>query len=498
MTDQERPQSRRQWLFHFLVYGLAVVGLNALSFIVIPIYTRRISLAEYGILELLNRGQDVLAITVMSGMSLAALAFYQFEASNPERQRRVFSTALLGILANGGLLLLVALPFARQISTALFRTDQYAWAVYMILPLIPLEMVFSLGLVSLQSRYKSVSYITLSIGRFAIGLSLNLIMVLWLRWGLKGILIATVLHTTIPAFATFFLIMRRADWQWEWNLWKELIRYGIPFVPGGLFLFILNSGDRYLLNLFYGKDAVGLYALSYKLGSITTFLLMSPFLKVWGPVMIQVANGPEGPRKIARLMTHVTTAYIYVGLMLSLLTPAVLRKLVSSAYQGAGVAVPIITLAYLFWAMSIIADTVFYATKKTDVKPLILGLSALLCVSCYLILIPPFGMMGAAWATVIGFAFFALFSMRFGQRYMHIPYQYGRLTLILLLASGIFLSGKWLVAKGLNDILVAVAAAGVFPAVLWLSPLWARSEKQALLWPLLKARSWMLPGKTGR
>jgi O-antigen/teichoic acid export membrane protein len=484
MAERERPTSLRQWVFHFLVYGLAVVGLNALSFIVIPIYTRRISPAEYGILELLNRGQDVLAITVMSGMSLAALAFYQFEAANPGRQRRVFSTALLGILGNGLVLLLLLLPFAKEISGALFRTEQYAWAIYFVLPLIPLEMVFSLGLVSLQSRYKSVAYITLSIGRFVIGLSLNLIMVLWLEWGLKGILIATAIHTSVPAIATFLLIMRRSDWQVEWKLWKELLRYGLPFVPGGLFLFVLNSGDRYLLNLFHGQGTVGLYAISYKLGSIATFLLMSPFLKVWGPVMINVANGENGPAKIARLMTHVVTAYVYVGMLLSLLAPAILRTLVSSQYQGAAIAVPIVTLAYLFWDMSIIADTVFYATKKTNVKPFILGLSALLCLSFYLILIPPYGILGAAWATVIAFAFFALFSMRVGRRYMQIPYELGKMTAIILFGVVMFIAGKLLAGQSMNDVLFGLAAGIFFPTVLWLSPLWNGAEKATLLAPL--------------
>jgi O-antigen/teichoic acid export membrane protein len=484
MADQDRPTSIRQWFFHFAIYGLAVVGLNALSFIVIPIYTRAIPLAEYGILELLNRGQDVLAITVMSGMGLAALAFYQFETARPERQRKVFSTALLAVLANGALLLAFTLPFAGHISMALFSTERYAWAIYVILPLIPLEMVFSMGLVSLQSRYKSVSYITLSVGRFAIGLGLNLLLVWWLKWGLKGIIIATAIHTTLPAMAAFVMIMRRADWEWEWALWKELLRYGAPFIPGGLFLFVLNSGDRYLLNLFHGERAVGLYALSYKLGSITTFILMSPFLKVWGPVMIQVATGADGPSKVARLMTHVVTAYIYVGLLLSLFAPAVLRLLVTEEYQGAGTAVPIITLAYLFWAMSIIADTVFYATKKTDVKPLILGLSALLCISSYLLLIPRFSTLGAAWATVVGFAFFALFSIRVSQRYMLIPYQYGQMIALLLLAACIFAAGRILVQPGLYDVLYGLAAAIVFPAMLWLSPMWSAEEKQALFSPV--------------
>ena len=382
---------------------------------------------------------------------------------NPERQRKVFSTAVIGIVLNGLLLTLIVLPFATQISEVLFRTDQYAWTLWFIVPLVPMEVLFQIGLINLQARFKSTSYVALAIGRFSIGLVLNLILVYWLRMGLKGILITTVIHTAVPALVIGASILIQSGWRLEWKLWKDMARYGLPFIPGGLFLFVLNSGDRYILNLFHDPGTVGIYAISYKIGSIVNFALLAAFLKVWGPVMIEIAQQSDGPAKIARVTTHLCASYLYCGLILALLTPALLHSgLVSPTYFGAADAVPVIILAYLFWAISIVGDTVFYATKKTDVKPVILAASCVFCMSWYLILIPKFAAMGAAWATVLAFLFFCALTLRVGRRYLSVPYEYGTMAALITFAAGLYWAGhetlrRGLVHEGIVVPLVAIA-----------------------------------------
>jgi O-antigen/teichoic acid export membrane protein len=476
-----KPQGAKQWARHFLVYGLGVVCLNALSFVVLPIYTRRVPTVEYGILELLNRALDFLGLAVAAGFGIAALSFYQFEAKDPDRQRKVFSTAVLGILLNGALFTLLLLPFSRQISEALFQTDQYAWTLWFVVPLVPLEMVFQLGLISLQARFKSVTYVSLAVGRFAVGLILNLILVYWLRMGLKGILIATAIHTALPSTAIALYILVQSKWGAEWKLWKEMARYGLPFIPGGIFLFILNNGDRYILNMFHSREVVGLYAVSYKIGSIVNLALLAAFLKLWGPVMIEIANRKDGPSRLARVTTHLCATYLYCGLILALVTPLLLRGLVAPEYFGSADAVPLIVLAYLFWAISIVGDTVFYATKKTDVKPLILAAAAAVCLSAYFILIPPFGANGAAWATVLAFLFFSGLTLRVGRRYMLVPYQYGTMALLILFAASLYLSGHFILARHLSNEWVVIPAALIaFPAGLWLLGFFSADEKHYL------------------
>lgn len=478
MSANQKPQTPLQWVRHFLVYGFGVVSLAALSFVLVPVYTHRIPPGEYGVLELLNRTQDILGLAVMSGLSAAALAFFQFESAHPERKKKVFSTAFLGILANGALVCLLLFPFAGSVSQHLFGNDAWTWAVRIFLILIPFEVLFQIGLVSLQAEFRSLHYVTLSLARFGLGLTLNLILVLWLRWGIQGILIATLVHTCLPALFITLYTFARSGWAFEWELWKEMMRYGLPFIPGGIFLFILNSGDRYFLNLFHGAQAVGLYAVSYKLGYALTFAILAPFMKVWGPVMIEVALRPEGGRHIAQVCTHLATAYLYAGTVYALLAPWIVSVLTGKDYATAYAAIPVITLAYFFWIMSVIGDTAFYATKKTDVKPLILAAACVLCLSLDLILIPRYGAMGAASAALAGFACFAVLTFRVANRYLPIPLEHGRLATVLLAGIGLYLAGQASIARGVPVVATGVAAAVIFPAGLWMLGYWSQDERQ--------------------
>ncbi len=468
MTDAPNTQrSAREWVKHFLIYGLSVVSMNALSFLLIPLYTRRIDPAEYGILELLNRTQGVLGLIVMGGLGLAALSFYQLEAENTTRREKVFSTAMLGIFVNGAVMLGVIYPFADQLATLFFRSAEYGWAIRLFAPVIPLEVIFQLGLISLQSRFRSSSYLFLSLGRFFLGVAFNLVLVYWLRAGLKGILISTLVHTAVPAILVMLYILHRARWATDFSLWKEMFRYGLPFIPGGLFMFVLSGGDRYVLTIFHGETAVGIYAVSYKLGYLVTFLLLTPFVKLWGPVMVELALQEEGRQMIARIATLLSAAYIYVGLLVSLFSPELVRWVAVPSYYSAAAAVPVVTFAYLFWAISIVGDSVFYAAKKTAVKPLILAAACVFCISWYLVLIPAFGGVGAAWATVLSFAFFAILTLRVSQRYLPVPYQYGLISLLIALGVGSYLLGHAAAARGvLNDYWTTVLASLLFPALL--------------------------------
>lgn len=478
MSANQKPQTPLQWVRHFLVYGFGVVSLAALSFLLVPIYTHRIPPGEYGVLELLNRTQDILGLAVMSGLSAAALAFFQFESAHPERRKKVFSTAFLGILGNGALVCLLLFPFAGNVSQHLFGNDLWTWAVRIFLILIPFEVLFQIGLVSLQAEFRSAHYVMLTLARFALGLVLNLALVLWLRWGIQGILIATLIHTCLPALFITFYTFARSGWAFEWKLWKEMMRYGLPFIPGGIFLFILNSGDRYFLNLFHGAQAVGLYAVSYKLGYALTFAILAPFMKVWGPVMIEVALKPEGGRHIARVCTHLATAYLYVGTVYALLAPWIVSILTGKDYATAYVAIPVIALAYFFWIMSVIGDTAFYASKKTDVKPFILAAACVLCLSLDLILIPRYGAMGAALAALAGFACFAALTFRVANRYLPIPLEYGRLATLLVASVGLYFAGQAAIARGLPVMATGSIAALVFPAGLWSLGFWSDDERR--------------------
>ena len=477
----------RQWLKHWMVYAVGIASQSALSFFVIPIYTRQIAPNQYGILELLSRTQDILGLVVMSGFAVAAIAFYQFEAVAPERQRKVFSTALAGVMANSTAVLLFVLPFSSRISRLLFRTTEYTWAVEAFACLLPLELVFQVGLVSIQARIRSGLYVLFSVGRLILGIVVNLVLVLWLQWGLKGIIGASLLHTGLSALAIAVYVFRQSGFHFDWDLWKSMLRYGAPFVLGGLFRMVLDSGDRYFLMMLRGSATVGIYGISFKIVVGLMTLVLAPFTKIWGALMIEVGNSPSGPRKIARATTYLAALYLYPALVLSLLCPAILRLLTGRQYWEAYRPVPILLIAYLFWSISTVADTGFYAKKKVHLKPWFLAIAGMFCFAGYALLIPKWGAMGAACSAALAFAILAGLTMAVGQRYLRVPYELGRLAVLLVSSILIYVVGRLTIVRWhVSEMLVAAMAAVALPVVLLLIG-WLQPDERLALSDLLSA-----------
>lgn len=475
----------RQWVKHLSIYGAGVVLLNALSFFMLPIYTHRIPPREYGVLELLNRSMDVLQITLMCGMGMATLTFYQLLAKDPNQQRKVFSTAIRGMFLTAATIVLVLQFNVRWLSSALFKTPEYSWAVRLVLVVGLFELVYQIGLISIQARLKSLTYVIVTVGRLALGLAANIVFVLWFNWGLKGILWATLLHTGLFALVAAGAVFREIGFGFDWNLWGEMLKFGLPFIPGSFFLFVLNNGDRYFLEAYQGPTVVGLYALGYRLGQLVIPFALSPFIKVWGSVMIEVTNQPDGREQCARIATYLALGYVGIGLGLSLLGPSLVRLLTGPAYWGAFRVIPVVVFAYLFWSLTCITDTAFYVTKKSHVKPFLFGASAAICVLLYAALIPRYGMMGAALATLASFAFFAVLTWIVAYRYLPVRYEFGRLAKIVGAACFLYIVGHQLSpGGGLMGVLVPVAFWAAFPPLLHLLRFSTAEERAQLhaLW----------------
>lgn len=459
----------RQWLKHLSIYGVGIFLLNALSFFLLPIYTHRITPGDYGVLELLNRSRDILVIVMTCGMGMATLTFFQLEGKDPNLQKKVFSTAIRGMFLSGGVLVLSLQFCSRWISAMLFYSPAYFWAVQLALWTGLFELVFQIGLISMQARFKSILYVFLTVGRLIFGMAVNIVLVVWLNWGLKGILVASLAHTVLFAFLAAAFVFRGVGFGFDWHLWREMLRFGLPFIPGSFFLFVLNNGDRYFLEAYRGTTELGIYALGYRFGQIATLVVLTPFLKVWGSVMIGTSDQPNGREHVARIATYFALAYSGVSLALSLWGPFLVRLLTGPGYWTGFSIIPIVALAYLFWGLSTITDTAFYVTKKSHLKPFIMGTAAAVCVILYAVFIPRYGMMGAAAATLMSFVFFAVLTWMVAYRYLPVRYEFGRLIKIVGAASFVYAIGYRIsVGTSWVNVLGSAVLWTLYPVILYL------------------------------
>lgn len=454
------------WVKHLLIYGSGVVLMNALPLLLIPIYTHAISTSEYGVVELLNRSQDLLIVIFSLGLRSTLLTLYQMAKDDTQRRRALYSTALELLFASTLILILVLMAFSPQLSTILFGVTEFRFFVLVILAATYFEVLFQIAALYLQSELMSKTYVFTFAARSILTIVTNLVLVYWFKMGLKGILLSTLIQTSLSTIVLLFFVFRRIGFTFERSLLPDMLKFGLPLVPAAILMFIMNNGDRYFLNLFTSRDQVGIYGLGYRLGVVTTNLVLFPFGKVWSVVMVSISENEDGAHRLGRISTYLMAALTFSNLGMSLMSPYVVSTLAADQYHDAYKVVALIGASYLLYAWTTVMDASFYITKRTGYKPLILLISGVVMFALYSWLIPKYGMMGAAWATLGGFIAFTCVTLFSAQRIYRIHYEWVRMAKLMTLAVLLYLAGSSIPPENLGSSLaLRVAAILVFIAV---------------------------------
>jgi O-antigen/teichoic acid export membrane protein len=478
----------RYFFKHAAIYGLANVLLYAGSFVLLPLYTWKLHPGDYGVLEILGRLAETFGTCMLfGGFRQALLTFYQ-QNQDAERERLVSSTLALVLgtcLLGGGLLMVLADPLSGVFRTAeeALNADLFRLAILGIL----LEPFTLIPLSLMQSRVESVTFVLITISQFVLRVSLCLILVAWLNWGVRGVLTATAVTAGIYGIPLSVReVLRRACWP-DWKQVCALMRFALPFLPGGLCFLVLHHGDRYFLLHYWGTEEVGTYALGYKLAMVVTMFSLNPLYMVWSVHLYEVARSPAAPEAFGAVFTRIMAAYLLAGLGLGVFQDELVARLGWGRYAGAAPVVAPVLLACFFQAGASLMDAGFYVRRRTDLKLGITLAATAVMLVLYVTLIPPFGGAGAALATLVGFAFLAVCTWWVTQRVFPVRYEWPRLFALLTLTVSLWLVSRWLPAA-VWAIPMKAGLIAVGPLLAWLGGLISNEEKEYLLSFVRQAR----------
>jgi len=147
------------------------------------------------------------------------------------------------------------------------------------------------------------------------------------------------------------------------------------------------------------------------------------------------------------------------------------------AFQRAAIVVPVIALAYLCEGLCYVGTIGIALQRRPIVRSAAVGVAALVNLALNVLLIPPYGMLGAAWATLIAFMLQTVILVTVALGYYPIPYQWGRFAQLLGSAGALYCIGMLVTPASLPlAIATKVLVVLSFPAVLWLVGFFEQAE----------------------
>ena len=324
-------------------------------------------------------------------------------------------------------------------------------------------------------------YLAVSLGRLLLGLALNVVLVVWMRRGVMGVVYANVLTSLLTVLALGAFTFRKTGVEVSKRVLGGMVRFGLPFIPGSLAMLVLHNGDRYILNRFRPLAEVGIYSLGYKLGMIITYAISVPFANVWSTRMYTVVKEPGGMETYAKVSTYFVYALLFAWLGLSVLSPEVVQIAASREFAGAAAVVPIIAAGYALRETAECWKNAFLIQKKTSVigwmQPVIAGAN----VALTWVLVQHSGAMGAAWATFLTFALMLALTVTLAERILPTPVKTLRILGAVFIAFGLFVVSRvvpsWSLAATSAVKLLLVA---LFPVLLVGARILAPAERIAV------------------
>ncbi|MFX0116917.1 MAG: lipopolysaccharide biosynthesis protein [Candidatus Hodarchaeota archaeon] len=466
---------------HTSIYGLGIVLSKAIGFLMIPLYTHYLTPSDYGVLELLDLTITVAGIFIGLGISKSIFRFY-YQYKDPLDKREVISTALIFVSAVSFMVISIAVLNAPIISNFVFKSREFSkYLIWMFISLL-FSTVASVPESHIMAQQRSTLFTTIAIVTLVINLSLNILVVAYLKMGVLGIVYVSAFVRALNTCFLLVLTVPQVGLKFSLSKLEEMLGYGLPLLPASIGLFTMNFADRFFLSHLSSLSSVGIYSLGYKFGFMISILIVEPFNRIWQAQLFELAEKKDAHEEMGRLFTYFGFVITFAVLGLSVLIKDVIKIVAPQDYWAAYKVVPLIGISYFFRGAYIYVQAGILLKRKTKYIGYSVSLATFLSLAMNYYLIINFDYMGAAICQLTTSLIMAALVFWFSTRLFYIGYEFIRIMKLGAVAFGLILIAYIINIEPIAiSLAVKFAIAVSFPLMLVAVGFYSNEEKMKII-----------------
>lgn len=421
-----------------IIYGFATVIPRMFSFILVPIYTGYLPTEEYGKVSVIFAWMLFFNVILSYGMETAFFRFYHHEEND---KKSVIGTATVSIFWTSIAFLFLALIIRNTLAE--FSNIDVEYVTYTIWILF-FDALVIIPFSKLRALQRPILYATIKIGNVIVNFLLNIVFIIYLPeiaklnpdcfislFYIQDFHIGYIfISNGISSLFTFLVLSFNyfhIKWHFDFQLWKKMIKYGLPVMIAGIAFAINEHFDKIILENILPKDIaavqVGIYSACYKL-AVFMVLFSTAFRLGIEPFFFSHAKNKNAPQTYAMI----TKYFVVLGslLLLGVIVFSDILKILlirNPSYWKAMDIVPLVILANFFLGIYHNLSVWYKLVDKTNIGAYISIVGAIITLLLNFLLIPFWGYIGSAVATIVAYGSMMFISYFIGNRFYPIPYE---------------------------------------------------------------------------
>jgi len=420
------------------IYGLGTLSTKLAGFVLIPLYTRSFSVAEFGVLGLLEVSAAVV-IAFFSFSLYSGFFRWYWDSSAIQKRESLFFTVTVFQIGIVILAYFAALPFLKTFSVIILDSPDYTYLLRLMLTSALIQLVLVMPNTLMRLQEKPWLFTLANVLQLIFSLLVTIYFIIYKHAGIEGIYYGQIAGSL--AFATVLIryTLRNMVFKFETALLHEMLVYCFPLFLSAVALVMLNVTDRYALKMLGNMADVGLYSYGFKLANTLNVFLITSVNFAIQPMIYRMMNAPDNKRFYAKLMTYYTYGTVIFGLGMMIFGMEIAKLFAKRVeYFDAWFIFPFIIYSIIFGMMKDVATTGLSISKKTRTIAITVIVTAVINLILNNVLIRVLGIQGAALSKLISmFVFFAL-TLYYAQKMYPIPYEMRRIAKILVISAVLY------------------------------------------------------------
>lgn len=401
---------------HAATYAIGNFARRVVGFAMLPIYTRFLTPADYGVVGLLVFAMSLFESIFGARLGWAVPKFY-FDAPD-QRSRRTVIWGALGFTGAISAVSLVVLLLCRDMGAELlFGSQKYTFAYALFLVTLLSQPIEATGMAYLRLQERSRLYLGFSMAKLLLQLVLNLLLVVYLREGVIGVVLSTVVSSVLMGLALSAYVAVHERPAFDWDMTRRMVNFCWPLWLSGLAGLYIGSSGAVYLRAFDSLSDVGLLQLALRFATIVSMLIWAPFAQHWEPMSFQYYKEDGGQKKFQIAFIVVGALMFAGGLGISVFSGPVIRVMAAKPFYAAASVVPVLTLGFILHRLRSFFVFSFMVTGHTKIQSICQYVTALVVTVAYVTLVPTLGLMGAASAQCLAFVASFVYVRIISRRY---------------------------------------------------------------------------------
>ena len=433
------------------IYGLSSIVGRFLNYLLVPLYTAKLSAASggYGVITNVYAYTALLMVILTYGMETTFFRFANKEEENPQT---VYTTTLISVGFTSLMFIALVLLFINPISAFMGYADHksYIWVMAIT---VAIDAFQCIPFAYLRYKKRPIKFAALKLLNIFMAIVLNIVFFLVLpsiyeSSGGTGF-ISAIYDPTVgagyafyvnlfcSAFLTFFFWRELVVQKYTFSkaLLRRMFSYSWPILVLGIAGILNQTADKILFPYIYkGNDAhsqLGIYGAASKIAMIMAMITQA-FRYAYEPFVFGKSKDKDNRETYAKAMKY----FIIFTLLAFLVVVGymdVLRHIIGRDYWDGLRVVPIVMAAEIMMGVYFNLSFWYKLIDKTIWGAYFSGAGCAVLIAVNVIFVPRYGYMACAWAGFAGYATAMVLSYFVGQRKYPIAYPMKDISVYVLI-----------------------------------------------------------------